>query len=181
MTTKEGIITSLQCIGKHGFDGTTVEGPSGIAAFAKTVTLPKSEIPRVYAELKRQKLIEVKSTGCSYRFTITPNGAHRLLGEEIESIIIPSQEKWDGTWRIISYDIPRHMARERTYLNRKLHALGFTMIQRSMWAYPYPCFEQLHAIGSFLNLGRYLMAIEASNLDRDTLRRLHKAYPGLNE
>ena len=45
---------------------------------------------------------------------------------------------WDGTWRIVAFDIPETDSKIRAQLRRKLHELRFGWLQNSVWISPDP-------------------------------------------
>ena len=71
--------------------------------------------------------------------------------------------KWDKKWRIIIFDIPQEMHNKRNWLRKKLKNLGFYMIQKSVFVFPYPCEEELGDICSHLNISDYVDIIIADS------------------
>lgn len=47
-------------------------------------------------------------------------------------------QKWDGKWRIVTFDIPIKKRNLRDNLRRKLKELGFGMLQQSIWVSAHP-------------------------------------------
>ncbi len=45
--------------------------------------------------------------------------------------------KWDGIWRIVSFDIPESKRNNRNLLRDYLNCLGFRFLQKSLWITPY--------------------------------------------
>ncbi len=45
--------------------------------------------------------------------------------------------RWDGSWRIISYDFPETERSFRNSLRHVLEKAGFLQIQKSVWVFPY--------------------------------------------
>lgn len=61
-----------------------------------------------------------------------------------------SGKKWDGIWRLVSFDVPEKRARLRKWLRSKLKELGFGMLQESLWIIPHNLEE---AFEEFLKQG----------------------------
>jgi phenylacetic acid degradation operon negative regulatory protein len=45
--------------------------------------------------------------------------------------------KWDGVWRLLSFDIPERRRRDRDLLRRRLSELGYGMLHQSLWISPH--------------------------------------------
>lgn len=179
MTTKEGIALALKAVGVMGLAGVTVVSPNASGAFARLLddSLPDEPLrKRVFAELKRQKLIQIDTEQENIRITITPSGAYRLLALGADEVEIPYMKKWDNRWRLVCFDIPKGKNNERSYFNRRLHELNFTMIQKSMWVHPFECFDQIRIVTDYANLSRYVSVMEITKLDEVTTKRLMGIY-----
>lgn len=72
--------------------------------------------------------------------------------------------KWDKKWRIIIFDIPEEMHHKRNWLRNKLRNLGFYMVQKSVFAFPYPCEGELSDICSHLGVNDYIDILIADSI-----------------
>ncbi len=72
--------------------------------------------------------------------------------------------KWDGKWRILIFDIPQELHNKRNRLRTKLKFLGFYMLQKSVFTFPYPCEDELVGYCNNLNISDYVNIITAENL-----------------
>jgi phenylacetic acid degradation operon negative regulatory protein len=72
--------------------------------------------------------------------------------------------KWDGKWRIVIFDIPQELHKNRNYFRNKLRALGFYMVQKSVFVFPYPCGDELGPICGRLQIGDYVDLILAESV-----------------
>lgn len=72
--------------------------------------------------------------------------------------------KWDKKWRIIIFDIPQEMHGKRNWLRKKLRNMGFYMVQKSVFAFPYPCEEELGDICSHLDISDYVDILIADSI-----------------
>lgn len=54
-----------------------------------------------------------------------------------------STVKWDGKWRIITFDIKEKTRGDRNYLRRQLRWIGFQELQKSVWVFPYEVRDEL--------------------------------------
>src|SRR3989339_1994268 len=68
--------------------------------------IKKEEIKRKIWELYRSKLINAKfEKDGNVSLTLTKEGKTKLLKYQIDSMKIKNQ-KWDGKWRMVIFDIP---------------------------------------------------------------------------
>lgn len=59
-----------------------------------------------------------------------------------------SAKPWDGTWRLVVFDIEEKAKKDRDSLRWKLKELGFAMLQESVWISPLPLEKEL---GEYFN------------------------------
>ena len=93
----------------------------------------------------------------------------------IEDIKLPSPVKWDGKWRLYTFDIPEKYKLARDLMRRKLKDLGMYNIQRSVFAYPYDCRPELEFISEHYSVSKHSAFMEVSYTDIDKeLRRFFR-------
>ncbi|PIU03288.1 CRISPR-associated endonuclease Cas2 [Candidatus Shapirobacteria bacterium CG08_land_8_20_14_0_20_39_18] len=81
-------------------------------------------------------------------------------------------QKWNGKWRLVFYDIPEKMRTKREYLQTKLKELGFGMIQESVYLSPFDLAEDLEEFiisqglqdYVFIHVGKQIIAGEIKSL-----------------
>jgi DNA-binding transcriptional regulator PaaX len=185
MSVKPYIDKCLKVIGQTGFGGVTVEAGTAVGAMETLLLEPlisatAEERSKVYRNLQRQKLlqIDIESKG-RYRVTLTPAGAYRLSEGALNDLVIRIPKQWDYKWRMVTYDIPATKSHERYVLVSQLKRLGFSMVQKSVWFYPYPCIDIIEAITESLGISRYVTIAEVSELDRSTEGKLHSGFSSL--
>ena len=88
-------------------------------------------------QLKRDGLVGKKKSGKRSQWRITKKGARHLalLKGKPHHIIFEKRSyvKKNGPLVIISFDIPEQERRKRLWLRTNLVALGFEMLQKSVW------------------------------------------------
>lgn len=179
VNTKQGINKSLRVIGLAGFAGVAVIAPNALQALnllLKKTGIDRSKQQRILAELKRQGLVHIRSSGGTVQFTITPAGAHRLQQANIDDIAIDMPKKWDRRWRLVTFDIPLNQSAQRQAFTSKLRGVGFMMLQKSLWVHPAPCFEQVEVIAGHYNVLRYCTLMEISSIDELSAKKLHSYF-----
>ncbi|OGZ78862.1 MAG: hypothetical protein A2528_00275 [Candidatus Staskawiczbacteria bacterium RIFOXYD2_FULL_37_9] len=66
------------------------------------------------------------------------------------------KERWDGKWRMVSFDIPDVCAKGRKALAYRLRAGGFYKIQESLFLYPYNCEKEIKALARLFKIEKYI-------------------------
>lgn len=125
----------------------------------------------------------LKKSGCIKRinedqFLITPKMLTRLAEIEILETDWKTKE-WDGTWKIIAFDIPESKKRERNIFRSLIKRKGFIGIQNSVFIAPYADFGQLANLRSYLKIEKYVSFFTAKSADTDDDSLLKEKF-GLN-
>jgi hypothetical protein len=179
MSTRDGINTALKQIGTAGFAGVVITAPNAVQALSlllKKSKVQNSNNEKIMKELKRQSLVHITQTDQEFKLTITPAGAHRLQQVIIDELRVPKPQKWDHKWRMVAFDVPIRQSKERAQFTSKLQGLGFKMIQKSMWAHPFPCFEIIEQLAGHYNLARYCTLFEIDRLDDLSAQKLVRHF-----
>lgn len=74
-------------------------------------------------------------------------------------------EKWDGKWRIVFFDIPEKRRLARDLLRLKLKAWGFVLWQKSVWVTKKNCTKLLRDFIKQVGIKDWVMVIESDNVD----------------
>lgn len=127
----------------------------------------KDNFPRTVSYLKEKRLIESESRLDGYTLKITERGLIQAAREGWKNLRIKRAAQWDGHWRVIIFDIPDRKKWERDALRGRLRALGFYQLQKSVFAFPDPCEEEIKFLASFLNIGGYLRLLITKDLSHD--------------
>src|SRR3989344_4076427 len=85
-----------------------------------------------YKNLEKRGLI--KNHGNNFKFT---SAGVKWYKNSHFKYFRNKSKKWDGKWRIIIFDIPQELHRERNILRRRLRSMGFYMLQKSVFIFPY--------------------------------------------
>ena len=117
--------------------------------------------------IKRDRLIDFKEEGKFSKIVITDRGKEKLLRYNLDDLEIEKPKKWDGVWRIVTFDIPERKKSERNALRSKLKELGFRPLHKSVFIYPYPCLSEVQFIEEIFMVGSYINFIEAKKVEGD--------------
>lgn len=72
-----------------------------------------------------------------------------------------SQQKWDGFWRIVIFDVPESKRYQRDQLRQYLDDLGFGQLQRSVYITPYDFDQDLMEFFKLKGLWGKVVLLEA--------------------
>ena len=117
--------------------------------------------------LKRDRLVDFREDGDISKITITEKGRKKLLIYELDNLEIKKPKRWDGIWRIVTFDIPEKKKSTRNALRDKLKELGFCPLHKSVFVHPYPCLSEIQFVEEIFQIGQYINFIEAKNIADD--------------
>ena len=89
------------------------------------------------------------------QFLITPKAFIKIHRSKIEEESW-NKGKWDGFWRIISFDIPELKRQERDLFRSILKRKGFIGLQNSVFISPHANFEDLAQLRADLKIEKYV-------------------------
>ena len=117
----------------------------------------------VFYNLKRGGYVQIKKDKKNQSFFhLTPRGRLSALKYlHLEKI----RKKWDGHWRIIIFDIPEDEKKWRERLRFQLKALGFHVLQESVYITPYPVPVELDKFLDERGFRKYFRYITVAEID----------------
>lgn len=107
-----------------------------------------------FNDLRKRKDIkyvgESKDGESIYRFS----EKGRIIAKKflLETLSIERPKKWDGKWRVITFDIPEKYRKARKTFQQKLKGLGCYPAQKSVWIHPFPCDAELAFLKDILEI-----------------------------
>lgn len=133
-----------------------------------------------YLDRRGYVKIEEKGNG-DMEVVLTRCGEMSIKRINFDELKLPKPEKWDGKWRIAIFDVPHYKHKNRLALSEKLKDLGFIMVQKSVWAYPFECYKELAIIRKFYEVEKYVVYMEAVEIeDEQKWRGRFNLGPGAN-
>lgn len=134
-----------------------------------------SGYPKAYKgfdNLKQRKIIKELPGG---RFKFTNEGKEWFKGSLFRYYKIMGT-KWDKKWRVVIFDVPQEYHLERNKLRSKLKTLGFHMIQKSIFAFPYPCEKEISEYCNKIKVADYvdIMIVEKLGGTEKQIRKFYK-------
>ena len=111
----------------------------------------------------------------SCEVVITKRGASHAKLLDIENLSIKRPNIWDGKWRVVFFDIPEKKKKARNALREKLRDLGFCEMQKSIFAFPYECQDEINFIITLFEIKPYVQYAEMTNMTNEiTMRKIFK-------
>lgn len=92
---------------------------------------------------------------------LTDSGKDKALWVKIRE----EDEKWDGKWRMIIWDVPEKRRVARDLLRHKLKLLGFKQLQKSVWVTKKNCTQALRDFIKKIGIKDWVTVIESDNVD----------------
>lgn len=96
-------------------------------------------------------------------YQLTAKGSKRI--KENIPILKLAAQAWDGTWRIVIFDIPEKEKRLRENVRRKLIDLGFGRWQRSVYINPHDIADEINRFFKSQKLDQYCVCLESRRKD----------------
>jgi hypothetical protein len=129
---------------------------------------------RQLAYLKKSRLVILKENqDGTLLVELSENGKRKVKEFQVDDLQIKRPSKWDGIWRIVIFDIPKKKSHERESFRAKLKDLGFLQLQESVWAFPYPCQQEIEFIVELFRVYPYVNFVEAAYIKDDLKLRKH--------
>ncbi|MBN2094014.1 MAG: hypothetical protein JW740_01430 [Candidatus Zambryskibacteria bacterium] len=164
----------LECVAKIGFILTLmITVPNAAGHIMKLLGMvpdyrAKTRIKRSLNTLEKRGLIKYKKGKNGYFFLeITTKGKSYWLRENIRKFKLIKGKKWDGFWRIITFDIPEEKSNFRRKLSRALQFIGMYNLEKSIYIYPYKCKENVLKVAEAYEVREYVRFIIAKEIERD--------------
>lgn len=174
-------ITLLKAIGTAGAIVAVLALPGlGIVVREIQKSKEREERKRAYQSLqylRRRGHVTLKylSDG-KLKVKLTRKGNSIVKQLEIKQLTISRPPVWDNIWRIIIFDVPNWKSKNRQAFTDRLKHLGFMMIQKSVWVYPYPCHGEIMILRKYYDIERHVVYLETAYVEDEHLLRQRFSY-----
>ncbi len=130
--------------------------------------LNRENLWRSIRSLYQSKLLEEKENpDGSITLVLSKSGEKVVLKYKLDEIKIKPQTKWDGKWRLVTFDVPESKKRARNALRFRLRQIGMKWYQKSVFISPYPCEDELEFIVEFYQIRPFVRKIIAEFIDNE--------------
>lgn len=121
--------------------------------------LKKSALSRALKRLRENGLIDfVDDNRLVYR--LTDQGRQKAVLAKL----LMDDQKWDGKWRILIFDIPEKRRVARDVLRSKLKVWGLTQWQQSVWVTKKNCAKELGSFIKSVGIEDWVKVFEADEI-----------------
>jgi phenylacetic acid degradation operon negative regulatory protein len=130
----------------------------------------KRQVRGALGRLEREGwVIKRKQNGRTF-YRLSPNGQREI--DRLLSYLRARDRSWDGSWRLVMFDIPEKQRGLRDKLRRALLTLGMGIFQGSVWVSPRDIKKQVFSEAERIGIpkGR-LVFFEAEAHDDDSVAR----------
>lgn len=145
-------------------------------AFTNNKKYSKGQYQNAIRNLKYRKFIKVvREKDGKTTVKLTNKGKQRVREFSFYDLQIPKPKKWDRKWRVLMFDIPTqpkiyNQAREA--LRNKIKELKFVQLQKSVWAYPYECEDEILFLAETFKVTKFIEILTVERLlHEDALKR----------
>lgn len=118
--------------------------------------------------LQSRKLINYRESGNGLvEIKITKLGKETVLMYDIDRVTL-NKGKWDGKWRLLTFDIPHHHKAARDAFRRKLKDLEFYPLQKSVFLTPYPCEKEIDFIANIFDVQENILLLYIDHFEGES-------------
>jgi len=125
--------------------------------------------------MHQQKLVEIVENNEGHIVKISENGKKRLLKFNLDEMELKDQ-KWDGKWRIIIYDILTGKKEEASLFRKTLKRLKFLKLQRSVYLTPFKCYDEIEYLRQVCSINTEALILTVSGLENE---KAYREYFGI--
>lgn len=100
--------------------------------------------------------IDLKDRDTLQKVGLTQKGRRHFLKQQFKTLKLPVSKKWDKKWRMVAFDVPESNKKGREALRNKLKKLGFKEFQKSLFAYPYHCQDEVNFVINFFDIAEHV-------------------------
>jgi len=152
----------LNIIATAGIISVAVLAPNALQAFgmiSKAIERKrKYEIKSSLSKLSDRKLVEFQKNKNGHTYArLTEKGEKILRLAEINNYQIKKPKRWDGKWRVITFDIKEERKTTRNKIRHTLRTIGFCQLHKSVWIYPYDCEDLITLLKADFKIGKDLL------------------------
>ena len=138
--------------------------------------IDRENLYRNIKKFESSGVVRYVNNGNWWDIELTARGKQLAKKIKLGEIKINKPKKWDKIWRVVFFDIPEENRVARDALRRKIRELGFVEIQKSIFAFPYPCRDEIFRVVNFFELKNNVIQCEVVNIDSKTEDKLKKKF-----
>ncbi len=167
------ILRAIADQGAMSFDAVTQAVMRFLQEGKKRKTAPEYNLSRAALRLVEKGLLKKERSKSGDTLVLTKKGEALMNKIKYGTLELKQPDHWDKKWRLVIYDIAEERKFLRVRLKESLSNIGFIPIQKSVWAYPFPC-EDLHVmLKADFRVGTEVLYVVVEKLENDKWAREH--------
>jgi len=128
-------------------------------------SVPKNSWRVSLDRMVERGLVQRKKRDGKFQYYITSEG--RVWVDNFQKEIAREPRRWDGKWRIISFDVPEKMRKHRDALRSALVSSGYQKLHNSVWVGKDPLPHDVFGFIHEEELEDYIHLFLANNFDKE--------------
>lgn len=156
LTSKEILLTLFDFSAEVFFKNNSFYYDS-VKEYLKKRSIDKINFKNKIYYLKKQGYIRIFIEKKKKYIELTGKGKSKIQKISFDKIRLKRPKRWDGSFRVVIFDIPKKFNTQRDIFRHKLENLGFIRIQKSVYLNPFPCAEEIKEISKRLNISEYVL------------------------
>ncbi len=117
------------------------------------------------ALLAKQGFVSVGSIDDEKIYKVTPKGIRHLELYTLSKKGVPKPASWNGTWYMVTFEIPDSQKVTRNYLTSQLKLQGFVNYTKGLWLYPFDPTTYIKGLRKLLGLQKEIKVIAVKDFD----------------
>lgn len=133
----------------------------------------KRKVYDAFYNLRRYGYVNFEKKNHQLYIHLTEQGKKTVGRLQIDDLRIKKLKRWDKKWRIVIFDICQSKLTKRELFRGKLKELGFHPLQKSVWACPYSCLDEIEVLREFFGLNKSeIRLITADSIEDDEFLKM---------
>lgn len=147
-----------------------------LQGYMRAKKFEKNKFIQDLKRLQKRELVDIdEAADGTIHLRLKAGGKEAVLKYNLNTMTLVRPKRWDGTWRLVMFDIPSHKNKARDALRWKLKELGFYQVQKSVFLSPFPCEREIDALGVFWGVRDNILLMYVSHFEgEEKIKRLFK-------
>lgn len=148
--------------------------PNGQRQIIKGIAHYWNEIERRALSRAIDRLYESKMVNFKYNekdksntIVVTREGKKIALNFKTDRMKVNPMKKWDGKWRVVTFDVPEKARYVRDGIRSALRRMKFFEYQKSVFVHPFECQNEIEFITEFYEARPWVRFLIAESMDNE--------------
>ncbi|MDF2629753.1 MAG: transcriptional regulatory protein repressor-type [Symbiobacteriaceae bacterium] len=135
---------------------------STLARYAAEFGIHEPTLRQALSRMTRQGWLQVRKVHARSCYSLTDRGRRRMA-EACRRVYDPTDDPWDGQWRVLCYSMPESMRTIRDDLRKELTWTGLAPLTPGTWISPNPLEAAIDELVRRYEIERYVTTFRASH------------------